>query len=172
MNQDPVNQKWREISWRRPLTEAEQAEWRAALLAHPEAQAEAEAEAALSAALAKLPDAPMPSNFTARVLQSIEREEAAAQRQPTRMRPSWWRVLAPRLGVAGLVLGSAVFFWQRHNVQQQQLVNAAREVAEARVLSDPAVLDDFEIIASLTPTETAADDGLLAMSEDLLAIGN
>ena len=65
MNTDPVNQRWRELAWRRRLTEAELAEWRAA---HPESAPDAETEAALSDALAALPDAPVPSNFTARVI--------------------------------------------------------------------------------------------------------
>jgi hypothetical protein len=39
MNQDPVYNRLRELSWRRPLTENEQAELRAWVAAHPEAQA-------------------------------------------------------------------------------------------------------------------------------------
>ena len=72
MNPDPVYQRLRELGWRRPLTAAEQVELRIWLAAHPEAQAEAEAEAALNQALTRLPAAPVPSNFTARVWQAIE----------------------------------------------------------------------------------------------------
>lgn len=169
MNQDPANQKFREISWRRPLTEAEQTEWCGQLKDDPAALADAEAEHALSSALAQLPDAPMPSNFTARVLQQIERETAAATRTD-RPRTHWWRVFIPRFAIACLVVSGGFFFWQQHTAKQE-LVSVAREVAESPLLADPTMLSDFEIIARLTPTESVADEGLLALSEDLLAIG-
>ena len=49
---------------------------RAHLAAHPEAQADWEAEAGLNDALGRLPDVAVSSNFTARVLQAVEREIA------------------------------------------------------------------------------------------------
>jgi len=170
MNQDPANQKFREISWRRPLTEAEQAEWRAQLEDDPSALADAEAENALSSALAQLPDAPMPSNFTARVLQQIERETISEQRAAQSPLLRWWRVFIPRFALTCLVVSSGFFLWQQH-ATKKELVSVAREVAESPLLADPTMLSDFEIIARLTPTESVADEGLLALSEDLLAIG-
>ena len=74
MKNDAFLSLLRESSWRRKLTEAEQAELRAYLAAHPDARADWEMESALNAALTRLPDAPVPSNFTARVLQAVERE--------------------------------------------------------------------------------------------------
>ena len=73
MNQ-PEHEPWRERFWRQRLTQEQLAELRAA---NPDA-AEAELEAALSDAIARLPDAPVPSNFTARVLEGIERETMPA----------------------------------------------------------------------------------------------
>lgn len=172
MNQDPVYQKLSEISWRRPLTEAEQAELRVWLMAHPEAQADIEAEEALNQAMAKLPEAPMPSNFTARVWQAIEREAApkTAVAAPRSFR--WWRVFIPRFAVATLiVVGGAVAY--RNNVakQNQALLTAAQEVAAVESFADPLVMADFEVIASLSPTLGVADEKLLALSEELLALG-
>ena len=43
-------------------------------------QPDLDLEARLTAALARIPDAAVPSNFTARVLTAIELEEAAAAR--------------------------------------------------------------------------------------------
>src|SRR6185295_18846010 len=104
MNNDPVYQRLREIAWRRKLTAAEQAELRAWLATHPEATAECEIDFALDDALAPLPDAPAPSNFTARVLQGIERE--AMQSAPRPKNWAWvWRVLVPRAAVAMVVVG-------------------------------------------------------------------
>lgn len=170
MNQDPVYQKLREISWRRALTEAEQAELRAWLLTHPEAQAEAETDAALSAMLAKLPAAPVPSNFTARVLQAIEREADASAKAQARPRDSWWHAFLPRLAVACVVLLGGGLLWQQQHNKQKDLAHVAREVASADLLSDPNVLTHFDEIASLMPVETTPDESLLAMSEDLIAL--
>ena len=66
----------RESGWRRKLTESEQGELRAHLATNPDARADWEMESALNSALTRLPDASVPSNFTARVLQAVEREEA------------------------------------------------------------------------------------------------
>jgi anti-sigma factor RsiW len=173
MNQDPVYQRLREIGWRRPLTAAEQVELRKWLAAHPEAQAEVESDEMLNAALVKLPDAPMPSNFTARVLQHIERETAAERRGvPSRQSSKLWRVFLPRFAVATvLVVGGAIVYRGNIAKQNQALVKAAQEVAAVESFSDPTVLADFDVIASLSPAATAVDENLLALSEDLLAIG-
>ena len=80
MTNDPIFERWRERSWRRKLTSAEQAELRAWLAAHPEAQAEWEAEMALNDVLDQLPDAPVASNFTARAVAAVEREKAEIYR--------------------------------------------------------------------------------------------
>src|SRR4051812_48502793 len=71
---DPVYHQLRELSWKRQLTEAEQAQLRECLKANPEAQADWLLENSLNQALEQLPNTPVPSNFTARVLQSIELE--------------------------------------------------------------------------------------------------
>src|SRR6185436_14507392 len=105
MNPDPVYKRLRELSWRRPLTESEQAELRAWLAAHPEAEDDWETEKHLSAMLHKLPDAPVPSNFTARVRQAVEQETAAAGRRPG-FPSRWagrWRVFLPRTAAAVVV---------------------------------------------------------------------
>lgn len=170
MNPDPVYQKLREKAWRRPLTEAEQAELRTWLANHPEAQAEAETDGALSHLLARLPEAPMPSNFTARVLQAIEAEAAIDQRAAGKPSVPWWRVLLPRLAVATIIVGVGVAVY-RHNqtVKREELAGAAGillTVAGNGPLSDPQVLEDFEVIRRLSQ----ADEGLLALSEDLMSL--
>jgi hypothetical protein len=169
MKQYPVFQKLCETAWRRPLTPAEQADLRAWLAAHPEFEAEAQAEAALSVALARLPDAPVPSNFTARVLRQIEAEARAAapgHRPPV----AWWRLYWPQLAGVSAVVVLGAGLWRVNLNQQQQLVQTAQEVAAVKLFSDPTLLTDFEEIASLTPPAATPDDILLAMSEELLAL--
>jgi len=170
MNPDPVYQRLQAIGWRRPLTEAEQAELRAWLTAHPEHQADAESDAALNRALAKLPDAPMPFNFTARVLRAIEQEEKTTGRAAAGNPRPWWRVLLPRIAVAAGVVGVVTIAYRHHEtVQRAELAEAARNlvsVAGTGPLSDPMVLEDFDVIRHLSQ----ADEGLLALSEDLLSL--
>ncbi len=155
MNNDPVNQRLRELAWRRKLTAAELAQWRAA---HPEAAGAAAAEAALSAALAALPDAPIPSNFTARVLQELER----AARQPAARRRDWlwvWRVLVPRAALASVVVGASLFAYHRHQVAQRLAVGASiATVTGVESLPSPQILEDFDVIRRLDTTPPADRD--------------
>ena len=165
MNHEPAYQRLRELSWRRPLTAPEQAELRTWLIAHPETQADAEAEVALSQALARLPDAPVPSNFTARLWQTIERDEATKVRATAPRRTWSWRVLVPRFAVVTVVLGSGLVVY-RHNESVQQVEFAKSFLAEAGSpsLVDPKVIEDFEVICQLSPP-TAADEELIKLME-------
>jgi hypothetical protein len=170
MNPDPVYERLREIGWRRKLTAAEQVELRAWLAAHPEAAAEVAADTALSEALGRLPQAPVPSNFTARVMQAIERETAAAGRPP-HARAWWWRRFAPRLAAAMLVLLVGLLVYQHGETRKrEELAQGLALVAEAAPLPDVTVLEDFDAIRSMTTEAAAADESLLAMSADLMAL--
>ena len=60
----------RESLWRRKLSPAERAGLRP--------QPELEVEARLTDVLRKIPDSPVPSNFTARLLDAVERTELSA----------------------------------------------------------------------------------------------
>lgn len=171
MNHDPTYQRLKEIGWRRKLTDAEQAELRAWIAAHPEAAADIEQESVLTDALTKSPDAPVPSNFTARVMAAIEQDEAAQRRATSRPKASCWRVFIPRFAVATLVV-ITVALGYRHTVavKRLELTDAAKQIAESHALSDMAVIEDFETIRGLNPDEATVDENLLAMSDDLLAL--
>jgi hypothetical protein len=169
MKPDPLPQNLRETAWCRRLTPAEQAEWQAWLAAHPEAQAEAELDAALDAALATRERAPVPSNFTARVLQAIEADSKRESR-PVPPPGRWWRKLVPRFAVLALVVSvSALAYHQHVGGKQKELSAAAKEIAGAQALSSAMVREDFEVIRSLTPAAAVADENLLALSDELLA---
>src|SRR5881227_162817 len=96
MTDDPLYRRMLELSWRRKLSSSEEAELRSWLAKHPDSQADWEAETALNAGLSQLPDVPIPGNFTARVLQTVEGERTS--RRPKLL---IWRLL-PRLGFAAL----------------------------------------------------------------------
>jgi hypothetical protein len=170
MNPDPVYLRLREIGWRRKLTETEQAELRAWLAAHPEAEAEVEADTALNHALERWPQAPVPSNFTARVMQAIERE-ATATEPPPRSRAWWWHGFMPRLAAAAVVVLAGLLVYRHNEVQKrEELAQGLALVAGAAPLSDVTVLEDFDAIRGMTTETAAADEGLLALSADLMAL--
>ena len=155
MNNDPVYQRWQELAWRRKLTEAELAEWRAA---DPEVAAAAEAEIALSDALAGLPDAPLPSNFTARVLQDLDRESP----QPSARKRDWtwvWRVLVPRAAMASVVLCASLLAYHRHQLALRRAVgDSIATFTGVPSLPSLQILEDFDVIQKLDTTPPADRD--------------
>jgi len=164
MTHDPIYDRLRELSWRRELTSAEAAELQAWLAAHPEGREDWEAEAGLTEALGRLPDAPVASNFTARVLQAVERETAAKQRRRQR---NWqftgWLRWLPRTAVAMLVLGACLISYHRlYGPQYKELVQSVAAVSRVSSLPGAEILKDFDAIRVLNPTP-AADEELLAV---------
>lgn len=152
-----------EQSWRRPLTVSEQARLDEWLAAHPEAQPAAEVELALSHLLGQLPDVPVASNFTTLVMQSIDREQAAASPQAVFLASlrGWWRAPAPRLAwVAALVLLGWFGFHQHQTNIRQDVAKGISVMANVASLTDPASLQDFEAISRLNVSE---DDELFAV---------
>jgi anti-sigma factor RsiW len=165
MNNDPLYHRLRELSWRRELTRAEQAELQAWLAAHPEAQADWAAETGLNEALRQLPDAPVPSNFTARVLQAVEQDAALEQRRQGRGLGMWaW---APRwlsrAAYATVLLGlGLVSYHAGATARQRQLAASLETVARVSAAPSPAILEDFDAIRAL-PVSPPPDVELLAL---------
>jgi hypothetical protein len=182
MTNDPLERHLRELSWRKNLTHTEQARLRAWLAEHPETQAEWETEAALTEALGQMPDVPVPSNFTARVMQAAERE--AADQQHARPIGWFWRWPArwlPKAAIASVILGSGIMAYQHARVlhtraeiagslqdlQKLVVASGVSKIPEAEQLDS---LENFEVICALTNTpleavtQTAmADDRLLEL---------
>ena len=166
MNGNARYHQLRETSWRRKLTEAEQAELHVHLAAHPEAQTDWEAEAALTEGLGRLQDVPVTSNFTARVLQAVEREVAARSRSRRARWDFWWQSLswAPKAATAVLVVGLVSLAYHRHQVATRvELAESLVAVADVKSLPAHAeILKDFEAIRRLSQTPPA-DEELLAL---------
>ena len=166
MNEQSVYRRLRETSWERPLTAAEEiqlAEW---LEAHPEDLGDWELEQSLTGALDRLPDAPVSSNFTARLMQSIELEERRTKRETKVV--SWWDMAAPwrwvlRGGLASVVLAAGLLAVHQVQMQQrQQLAESVAAVSTVSSMPNPEILQDFEAIRALSPAP-AADEELLAL---------
>jgi negative regulator of sigma E activity len=162
MGTDPFYEKLREISWRRKLNSAEEHELREWLAAHPEAQESLDLETGLTEALRKVPDVPVASNFTARVLQVVERETMAeARAQNSRWKV--WRKLPrwlPKVASATVVVMAGLLaYFHNNSVEVNQ--RAARSVAGVP-LPSPEILTNFDAIRIVSATP-APDEQLLAL---------
>jgi hypothetical protein len=166
MNDSDYNQL-RESGWRRRLTQAEQEQARDYLAAHPEILEDWELEAGLNRVLEELPEASVPSNFTALALQAVARETVA----PTRARKSWWIILrwfgwAPRMAVAAVVLGVCGLSYHEYQIKSRAAM--AQDVAQfSKVVlgANPELMEDFDSIRRLSETQPKADPELLALMQ-------
>ncbi|MDB6017759.1 MAG: hypothetical protein JWR19_2248 [Pedosphaera sp.] len=166
---DPVYNKLRELSWRRKLTEAEELQLQAWLSAHPESREDWEAESGLNQLLEQLPEAPpVSSNFTALVLQAVERDAAA----PARARQSGWRIgrlihgWLPRVAIASLVVGFGLFSYHRHEVNDRNaMAQSVARLYPVVAASNLQTLEDLNTIRHLSDPRPAPDTKLLAMME-------
>ena len=162
MTNDPIYDRLCELSWRRKLTDAEEAELRAWLATRPEAKADWETEARLNSALGRLPDVPVSSNFTARVMQAVEREAAAELRQGERKWQFWRRLRwLPKVAFAAIAVGACLLSY--HQIQATRFAEYAHSVAAVSDVSSlpaPDVLKDFDAIRASDPTP-APDEQLL-----------
>jgi hypothetical protein len=143
-----------ESLWRRTPSDAELSELRV--------PPEVEFEAKLTSALSKLPDAPVPSNFTARVLESVER----AERQAEWSRRRWsWRYLVPRIAVATAVLVLAGLGIQRYekNSHRATLAREVAAVAATQPLPAMDILENLEVIRRMGEAGHADGELLAAL---------
>jgi hypothetical protein len=113
----------------------------------------------------RLPDKPVSSNFTARVLRAVELEELRGSRQGVF---KWnWRSFFPRITVAASVAVLAGVALQLH---EHSLVR--REMAKdvAMVASQPApsveALNNFDAIQRMSQTGRP-DEDLIALASDM-----
>ena len=162
MNDNEHLSQLRKSGWRRKLTEAEQCELRAQLAANPDARADWELESALNAALTRLSDAPVPSNFTARVLQAVEREEA----RPRAWSWRWnWHTLVPRVAFAAAVITFAGLAFQHHETYRQRIALAKNValVTGGQPMPSPEALENFDAIRRMSQPQHADDELLTLM---------
>lgn len=173
MNQSEYSEL-KEKSWRSKLTASEQAELRTWLAEHPEQAEDWQLEANLTQAIQRLPDAPAPSNFTARVLRAVE-HEALAQTRPHVLVWKWlFHSLVPRTAVAAVLLGVALFTYNEQHTasvrrkqqaeleRRAELVQGVKAVADVPSLPTPEILQDFDTIRKMGATP-GPDPELIAL---------
>jgi hypothetical protein len=157
----PQSEELLELAWRRRLTPEEQALLRQYLTAHPQARPRWEGEAALTRGLNGLPPVPVSSNFTALVLQAVQRAPA---------RPAWRRHLdswfpagwAPRIALgATMVCLSLLTVREYQTIQRQQrMAHRLASVGQLAALQPVDWLQNFQTIEKLSRVQVA-DDTLL-----------
>ncbi len=161
MSDDPIYNRLCETKWRRKLTAAEEGELCAWLAAHPEARGDWEAEAALDTALDRLPDVSVAGNFTARVLQEVQRGAAGELRRSAKGRRWPWVRWLPKAAFAGsLVAAGLVSYLLIQHVERKKMAESVTVVADVSSLPSPEVLQDFDAIRASNPTP-APDEQLL-----------
>ena len=168
---DPVYQKLIETSWRRELTPEEQARLQSCLSARPETEADWRTERALNQLLRELPNPPLASNFTARVLRAAEAEQGRRERRSrwAKWWEDWIRVVLPKAAWAGLALllaGGGLH--QYHSLTRARIARDLAKIPVVLTLPDPKALIDFEPIRQFSRVshpagraETFSDDDLL-----------
>jgi anti-sigma factor RsiW len=162
MSKEPLYDQLREISWRRKLTPDEEAllaEW---LAAHPEDRSDWESDLNLNRALAGIAPAPVPSNFTARVLAAAKRDAAFSER--SRSSGTGWLRWLPKAAVAAVVLAAGLLSY--HHVQETRRDDVARSlsaISQIPSMPSPAVLKDFDAIAALGSNPSADEELLQVM---------
>ena len=157
----PGFEEFREAGWRRPLTPAEEAQLQSWLAAHPQSRADWQAESALNEALARLPDAAVPSNFTARVLSAVEREGAATSRTGGRRWPLFhWRLRwLPGTAAAALAVALGLLLYQ-HELTSKRTARAESLVTVSKLpgMVSPDILENFDAIQAMSQTASADED--------------
>ncbi len=165
---DPAENQFQELSWRQQLTDAERAELQKFLAAHPEAKAELEAELGLNNLLEKLPEAPpVASNFTALVMQAVERENAAQNRGRSGVGWRWLSLQTwlAKAAAACVVVGVSCFAIYQHQLgERRTMAQNVAAFAEAYSATGTVPAEDFDSIRRLGGEEPAKPD------TDLLAL--
>jgi hypothetical protein len=164
MTNDPIHDRWRELSWRHQLSEADKAQLQTWLAAHPEAQPEWEDEARLNALLNRLPNVPVPSNFTARVLQAAQLATASEARRPESKWISWLRrAWGPKVALAATTVCAAVVSCLViQDGQRKTMAESVAAVSAVSSLPSPDILKDFDAIRAANPAPLP-DETLLAV---------
>lgn len=151
-----------ETAQRRRLTPEEAAQVRRYLLAHPEARAVWEQETALNQLLDRLAPAPVPSNFTRRVLEAVKADTRSARPLLAAGWPAVWRRWLPLQAAAAMAivaLSAVLVHHWRQEAQRAELARSLEAFSEVAAVSGLDVFRDFEAIRLLDqlPQDVDAD---------------
>jgi hypothetical protein len=112
-----------------------------------------------------LRDMPVSSNFTARVMQQIEREAPLPSRSRALRWNMWLHRFLPRAVVAAVLLTAGLFTMHTRQVHQRtELAHDLVTVSKVDPLTDPNVLVNLDAIKRLSQ-QSPADDEILALMQ-------
>ena len=139
-------EKMKRVSWQRKLTEQERSALEAHFVAHPETRTEWDEEFSVAQTLRRLPEVPVASNFTALVMQSVERESVQAVHHYPAIydwvRRHWLRSTAL---ASLLVCGGFVSAQQYRSLQRMNMARGVSAVSQAAAFPQQWLVD-FEAI--------------------------
>ena len=160
MNESELN-KLKEASCRRRLTTEEEMRLQTFFATSPRAQSEWETEFALNETLRQLPNAPLASNFTARVLQAVQREHSRA---PKSFWARWPRGWLPRLSFATVLVSIGIFSLQEYRLSRRtEMATSLEKVSQVAALPKLEWLQDFDAINRLNRAPVGDNDLLAAL---------
>ncbi len=115
--------------------------------------------------LSRLPDAPVSSNFTARVLQAVELEESRGSRR--RVFEWNWRGFFQRItvGATVAVVAAVALQMHEHSLARREMAKDVAMVASQQAPSVEA-LNNFDAIQRMSQTERP-DAELIALASDM-----
>lgn len=166
MSNDPLDEKLREIAWRGKLNAQEEARLHEWLAEHPDTQAEWDSEVELNELLATLPDVPVASNFTARVLATARRDSSKDQPIMGRagVQTAWWTKWLPKTALAAVFLAAGLVSYNHlQSVRRSEWAQSLATVSQLGSLPSTDVLNDFDAIAALSATPPADEELLKIM---------
>jgi anti-sigma factor RsiW len=153
------------VGLHREITPAERSEWDVWLRAHPQEAPEYELDLALNGLLRKLPDRPVPSNFTHQVVQAVlrDRRDISTERQATGTWRTWLRARAwiSKVAVSAVIVSTALLSYHQHQVRTRlELARSVAQVSGVTSLLNAEVLENFEVINRLAQVPVSMDDEL------------
>ncbi|MGZ4974316.1 MAG: hypothetical protein ACXWKG_01655 [Limisphaerales bacterium] len=162
MNKPTYNQM-KEKSWVEPLSAQESDDLRQLLAANPELQKDWDEEALLTTALNRLPDAPVSSNFTSRVMQAVQRADAETERKRAPWRAFWRYGWAAKFGVAIAMLCLGTFSFREYQANARaKLAADVKAFAETAPIPQVDWLKNFDTIEQMSKVQVADNELMMA----------
>jgi hypothetical protein len=162
---DPQHKRLAEKVLRgRSLTPAEEAQLGSALAQRPGEWHALQEEQGLNRLLHNLADAPLSSNFTAQVMEAVQRPETPLGYTPwAGLRRLLFDRWAPKVAVASLVLCLGLFSYQQYRwAARKELAQSVAAMSEITGLPAVEMLQDFEAIQRLAQVPRDGDAELIA----------
>jgi anti-sigma factor RsiW len=157
-------QNLKEKSWAEPLSAEETAELKRYLAVNPQMQQDWDDDAALTAGLSRLPNAPVSSNFTSRVMQAVQHaEQIEGRARQSSSRGFWRRGWIPKFALAIGMLCLGTFSFHEYQLAARAKMTAeVTQFAETAPIPQLEWLKDFDTIERMSQVQVADNELLMA----------